>query len=107
MPSPNHHIINLSNAIEKLNHHKNTNNDDGIWFDSYISFLTALRSNQYFKDNQCTVEEFQNETTLDKLAKFAYDRMLDSEFMIHDKPIELLNGYLYALPGFSWKDYQP
>ena len=37
--------------------------------------------------------------------------MLDTGFMIHDKPValELLNGYLYAFasPGFSWKDYQP
>ena len=47
---PKYHIINLSNAIEKLTKHKNTNNIDGIWFDRYIAFLTALRDNQYFKE---------------------------------------------------------
>ena len=110
MPSSN--MINLSNDIDKLNHykhHKNTNNviADGIWFDRYIAFLTALHENQYFKDNKCTIEEFQKETTLDKLANFTYNKMLEFGFMIHDKPIMLLNCYLYALPGFSWKDYQP
>lgn len=36
-----HHIINLSNAIERLERltqHKNTDNTDGIWFDRYIAF---------------------------------------------------------------------
>lgn len=96
--------INLIDFKQYLSNLKNERADDGIWFDRYIAFLNAVIDNQLFSDDICTIESFKDRTELNNLVDFTYRKLLEVNFQPQNHPIESLNGYLVALPVFSWGD---
>lgn len=96
--------INLIDFKQYLSNLKNERSDEGIWFDRYIAFLNAVIDNQLFSDNICTIESFKDRTELNNLVDFTYRKLLKVDFRPQNHPIESLNSYLVALPGFSWED---
>lgn len=96
--------VNLIDFKQYLSNLKNERADDGIWFDRYIAFLNAVIDNQLFSDDICTMENFKDRTELNNLVDFTYNKLLEVNFQPQNHPIESLNGYLVALPGFSWTD---
>ena len=96
--------VNLIDFKQYLSNLKNERTDDGIWFDRYIAFLNAVIDNQPFSDDICTIEGFKDRTELNNLVDFTYRKLLEVNFQPQNHPIDLLNNYLVALPGFSWED---
>ena len=96
--------VNLIDFKQYLSNLKNERTDDGIWFDRYIAFLNAVIDNQLFSDDICTIESFKDRTELNNLVDFTYHKLLEVNFQPQNRPIDSLNGYLVALPGFSWDD---
>lgn len=96
--------VNLIDFKQYLSNLKNERTDDGIWFDRYIAFLNAVIDNQLFSDNICTIESFKDRTELNNLVDSTYRKLLEVNFQSQNRPINLLNNYLVALPGFSWND---
>lgn len=94
--------VNLIDFKQYLSNLKNERSDDGIWFDRYIAFLNAVIDNQLFSDDICTIESFKDRTELNNLVDFTYNKLLEVNFQPKNHLIESLNGYLVALPGFSW-----
>ena len=87
----------LNNFIQYLElQHKNTL----FWNEKACNFLQILMDLEYFKDNECSIQEFENNVRLHHLVD-----LLNNE-NYKDKNVVMLNleHYLNNIPSFNIKD---
>lgn len=87
----------LNNFIQYLEtQHKSTL----FWNEKACNFLQILMDLEYFKDNKCSVQEFENNVRLDNLVN-----LLNNEHY-KDKNVAIfnLNFYLNNTPAFNMAD---
>lgn len=87
----------LNNFIQYLEtQYKNTL----IWNEKACNFLQILMDLEYFKDNECSIQEFENNVGLDNLVD-----LLNNEHY-KDKKVSRFNleHYLNNIPAFNIAD---
>lgn len=84
----------LNNFIQYLEtQHKNTL----LWNEKACNFLQILMDLEYFKDNECSIQEFENNVGLDNLVD-----LLNNEVVQNKKVAKFnLECYLNNIPAFD------
>lgn len=71
-----------------------------LWNEKACNFLQILMDLEYFKDNECSIQEFENNTRLNNLAD-----LLNNEVVQNKKVAKFnLECYLNNIPSFDIKD---
>ena len=71
-----------------------------LWNEKACNFLQILMDLEYFKDNECSIQEFENNVGLNNLV----DLLSNEHYKNKNVAIFNLNCYLNNIPAFNIKD---